>query len=100
MVPIWSARLPCSSHSAAQKIDHSRRRLRKVAPVEADAKTKKALAALEARASATLTMWRAPAPRTLGGGRSRTERTHENVPQELKCQTPGNRIEPVSESAC
>jgi hypothetical protein len=63
MVPIWSARLPCSSHSAAQKIDHSRRRLRKVAPVEADAKTKKALAALEARASVTLTnVARASAP--------------------------------------
>ena len=39
-----------------------------MAPVEAHAKTKKALAALEARAPVTLTMWRAPAPRTLGGG--------------------------------
>ena len=29
MVPIWSERLPCSSHSADQKIDHLRRRLRK-----------------------------------------------------------------------
>jgi hypothetical protein len=29
LVPIWSERLPCSSHSADQKIDHSRRRLRK-----------------------------------------------------------------------
>ena len=24
MVPTWSERLPCSSHSADQKIDHSR----------------------------------------------------------------------------
>jgi hypothetical protein len=38
MVPIWSGRLRCSSHSADQKIDHSRRRLRKSsARAEADA---------------------------------------------------------------
>ena len=29
MVPIWSELLPCSLHSADQKIDHSGRRLRK-----------------------------------------------------------------------
>jgi hypothetical protein len=32
MVPIWSERLPCSSHSADQKIDHLQQR-----PAEADA---------------------------------------------------------------
>jgi hypothetical protein len=97
MVPIWSARLPCSSHSAAQKIDHSRRRLRKVAPVEAHAKTKKALAALEARAPVTLTMWRAPAPRTLGGGGAGRNAPRKTCRQDW---TPGNPTELVSESAC
>jgi hypothetical protein len=49
--------------------------LRKVAPVEADAKTKKALAALEARASVTLTnVARASAPHARRG--EERDRTH------------------------
>jgi hypothetical protein len=35
MVPTLSERLPCSSHSADQKIDHSRRRVRESSPAEA-----------------------------------------------------------------